>query len=363
MREDERRTSDEAEAARAAIRRRVVTWIASLLGGAALLALASRRIEVIPTSIDLREPALFAWALALQLPYAAVRALRLRYALDPLVARASAGAMTRLPPAVLYGSGWLSFAVIMLLPLRLGELSRPLLLTRAELPGVGLAEAISAVATERVVDGLMVVGLLFAGLALAAPTAGASTIAEVQGFGRMMAALFAVGLVVLIVVAKAPERAIDRLRLHAKPAAILRHVAAAIRPLGRPGQGIPFVAWSLVYWGLTVVQLWLVLRACGLPLGLAEAAAIVATIGLSIQLPGGPAQAGSFQVGAIAGLSLFLDLEGASAGGQASTFSALMYVLSLGGTLLLALPGAWLLRRAAPRSSPPSVADPAPNAT
>ena len=45
-----------------------------------------------------------------------------------------------------------------------------------------------------------------------------------------------------------------------------------------------------------------------------EAAALVATIGLSIQLPGGPAQAGSFQVGAIAGLSLFLDLEDASAG-------------------------------------------------
>ncbi|MCA9658402.1 MAG: flippase-like domain-containing protein [Myxococcales bacterium] len=346
MREDEREASDETDAGRAAAwRRRALTWVASLVGGAALLALASRRIEVIPETIDLPAPALFAWALALQLPYAAVRALRLRYALDPLVTQASAGALRRLPPTVLYGSGWLSFAVIMLLPLRLGELSRPLLLTRAEVPGVGLAESISAVATERVVDGLMVVGLLFAGLALAAPTAGASTIAEVQGFGRMMAALFGVGLVVLVLVAKAPERAIARLRLGDRPAAILRHVAAAIRPLGRPAQGIPFIAWSLVYWGLTVAQLWLVLRACGLALGPAEAAAIVATIGLSIQLPGGPAQAGSFQVGAIAGLSLFLDLEAAGAGGPASSFSALMYVLSLGGTLLLALPGAWLLRR------------------
>ena len=325
-------------------RRTLLTWALSLIGGAVLLILASRRLEVIPSSLDLARPDLFLWALALQLPYAAIRALRLRYALDPLARDASQGALQRLPASVLYGSGWLSFAVIMLLPLRLGELSRPLLLRQSQIPGVGLSEAISAVATERVVDGLMVVGLLFCGLALAAPTAGAAAIAEVRGVGQMMAAIFGLGLVAVIAVAKAPETAISRLRLGPRPASIVRHVAAAIRPLGRPAQGIPFILWSLLYWALTTAQLWLVLRACGLELGVAAAAAIVATIGLSIQLPGGPAQAGSFQVGALAGLSLFLDSEASR--GPISSFSALMYLLSLGGTLLLALPGLWLLRRA-----------------
>ncbi|MEM7415739.1 MAG: iron ABC transporter permease, partial [Gemmatimonadota bacterium] len=77
-------------------------------------------------------------AIALHVPYSLVRALRLRYALDPLVAEASEGARTRVAPSLLYGSGWVSFAMILLLPLRLGELSRPLLLVGPKVPGLGL---------------------------------------------------------------------------------------------------------------------------------------------------------------------------------------------------------------------------------
>lgn len=322
-------------------RRRLWLWITSLAGGALLLALASRRLDLIPRTFAIPRLDLLAAAIALQLPYALVRARRLRYALDPLVRAASGGALSRLPPSLLHGSGLVSFLVILLLPLRLGELSRPLLLARAAIPGVGLAEAISAVATERVVDGLMVVGLLFLGVALADPAPSAE-LAEVQRFGHLMAAIFGVGLVCVIAVAVAPAAAISRLGLRGRPAALLGHVAAAVRPLGRPAQGAPFLAWTVVYWGLTTLQLWLVLHACGLVLGLAEAAAIVAAIGLSIQLPGGPAQAGSFQVGAAAGLSLFVDP--AALAGPGSAFSAVMYLLGLAGALVLALPGLALLR-------------------
>lgn len=322
-------------------RRHLWVWIASLIGGAILLALASRRLELVPRDLALPRPELLAAAIALQLPYALVRARRLRYALDPLVRAASGGALPRLPRSLLHGSGLVSFAVILLLPLRLGELSRPLLLARAEVPGIGLAEAISAVATERVVDGLMVVGLLFVGVALAAPAPSAE-LAEVQRFGHWMAGIFAVALLGVIAVAVAPTFASSRLGLRGRPAAILAHVAAAVRPLGHPRQGAPFLAWTLIYWALTTAQLWLVLGACGLALDLAEAAAIVAAIGLSIQLPGGPAQAGSFQVGAAAGLSLFVDP--ATLAGPGSTFSAVMYLLGLVGALVLALPGLLLLR-------------------
>ena len=326
-------------------RRVLLTWGLSMVGGALLLVLASQRLEVIPSSIEILRPELFVWAIALHLPYAVIRALRLRYALDPLVRAHSGGGLERLPPRVLYGSGWLSFAVIMLLPLRLGELSRPLLLQRAQIPGVGLGEAISAVATERVVDGLMVVCLLFGGLALAAPSAGAAALAEVRAIGQLMAVIFGVALGAVIMISRAPERAISWLRLGPRPASLVRRLAAAIQPLGRPAQGLPFLAWSLIYWAITVTQLWLCARACGLDLGAAEAAAIVATIGLSIQLPGGPAQVGSFQVGAAAGLSLFVGASASGAlEGPATNFSALMYLLSLGGTFFLALPGAWLLR-------------------
>ncbi|MEZ4450725.1 MAG: lysylphosphatidylglycerol synthase transmembrane domain-containing protein [Nannocystaceae bacterium] len=322
-------------------RRRVWVWLGSLAGGAVLLTLASRRLELIPRSFEIPRPELLAAAIALHVPYALTRAGRLRYALDPLVQAASGGARSRLPPTLLYGSGLFSFLVIMLLPLRLGELSRPLLLARAEVPGVGLAEAISAVGTERVVDGLTVVGLLFLGIALAAPSSTAE-LAEVQRFGHWTAGIFGVALAGVISVAVAPEATISRFGLQGRAAAVLRHVAAAVRPLGRPRQGIPFLLWTVTYWALIVIQLWLVLGATGLDLGLAEAAAIVAAIGLSIQLPGGPAQAGSFQVGAAAGLSLFIDP--AALAGAGSSFSAVMYLIGLGGALVVALPGVLLLR-------------------
>lgn len=328
--------------------RRALRWAASLVGGALLLWLASRRLQLVPQELTLARPERLAAAIALQLPYVALRSLRLRFALDPLVRSASAGRLRRLAPGLLHGSGWVSFLVILLLPLRLGELSRPLLLARAAAPGVGFAEALAAVATERVVDGLAVVALLFGGLALA-PTAGVALAADVQAFGRLMTLLFVAGLVVLVALARAPAAVVRALRLRPRAAAVVDRLAAAIRPLARPAQGLPFVAVTLAYWGVTVLQLWLVLGAAGLDLGLTAAAAIVATIGLSIQLPGGPAQAGSFQLGALAGLALFLD--DAALAGPGSIFTAAMYLLGLVGALTMALPGALWLRRA--HAAPP----------
>jgi len=318
-------------------------WIVASSGGALLLWLASSKVSLLPAAIPLPRPELLAAAIVLQAPYAALRALRLRFVLDPLVCRASDGRQRRLSPRLLYGSGWLSFLVVMLLPLRLGELSRPLLLARGGAPGVGLAEAAIAAVAERAIDGLMVVGLLLGGLALAAPVEG-SAAAPVQALGQAMGAVFVAVLVALALVAAAPRSIARRVGLAGRWSALLVRLGAALRPLAAPARGIPFVAVTILYWAITALQLWLVLGAVGLGLGLAEAAVVVAAIGLSIQLPGGPAQVGSFQVGALAGLALFLD-EGALAG-PGSAFIALMYLLALGGALLQAILGAlWLRRR------------------
>ena len=66
-------------------------------------------------------------------------------------------------------------------------------------------------------------------------------------------------------------------------------------------------------------------------------------VGLSIQLPGGPAQVGSFQLGAALALRLFVD--GPALRGPGATFGAAMYLLGLLGAGLLALPGLALLAR------------------
>jgi uncharacterized membrane protein YbhN (UPF0104 family) len=295
----------------------------------------------------LPRPWLFASACATQIPYTLTRALRLRYVLDPLVEAAGG---RRFDWRVLHGSGMLSYPIVIMLPFRLGELSRPVLLTRAREPGVGFAESVSAIAVERVVDGLMVVGMLFFGLGFASLRADEiESLAVARGFGRLMALTFVVGLAVLLGAAARPallERSVAWLlpgQLGIRAAAAAGRIAGTIAVLFDWRHGVPFVLWSFVYWALTVTQLWLVLGACGLELGFADAAAIVAIVGLAIQLPGGPAQAGSFQFGMAAALGLLTGPEQTAA---ASSFAALMYLVSLGGAWLLALPGVWLLARA-----------------
>ncbi|MFV8750718.1 lysylphosphatidylglycerol synthase transmembrane domain-containing protein [Nannocystaceae bacterium ST9] len=334
--------------------RRIGQWVVSLLVAALLLALVSEwgSIDLWPDPLVLPHPGLLVAAILVQIPYALLRAMRLRFVLDSRVAEVAGDPDRKLDRRVLHGSGLVSFPIVMLLPFRLGELSRPLLLTRAGEPGIGLAESVSAIAVERVVDGLLVVGMLFFGLAfadLAGHSEAGEALAYVRGFGRLMALTFVVGLLVLIGAAARPdliERSVVWVlpgKLGERAARAALRIAGTIAVLFDWRRGLPFVGTSLLYWSVTVGQLWLVLHACGLPLGPAEAAAIVAIVGLGIQLPGGPAQAGSFQFGMAVALGMLTTADQTSA---ASSFAALMYLLQLFGTLALALPGLLLLARA-----------------
>lgn len=340
-------------------RRRGLTWAVSVALGAGFLWLASRRLRLWPDTLEIPHPELLAAALAVHLPYAWTRAMRLRYLLDPVVARATAGQRTRVSRSLLQGSGWVSFFVLLVLPLKLGELSRPILLARGREPGVGLAESLSAVATERVVDGLMICAMLFGGLAVSTELspASAAVLGDVRRIGQAMLAVFVAGLFVLWIAGRDPEAA-ERVALRlagARVAALVLRFARAIGGLRDARRALSLLSWSVAYWSITTFQLWLVLAACGVRLGPAAVAATVAIVGLSIQLPGGPAQAGTFQVGAAVALALFLD--DAMQAGAGSTFAVVMYILQFVAAAAVALPGLLLLRRV---PSAPEPASPRP---
>lgn len=327
-------------------------WLLSIVGGALFLWLASRRLRLWPDDLAIEAPALLLAAVALHVPYALLRAMRLQYVLDPVVAEASGGAQPRIDRRLLYGSGLVSFFVLLVLPLKLGELSRPLLLTRGQQPGIRMTEAIGAVALERLVDGLLIVGMLFGGLALAHPYADGDLV-DVRTIGATMLAVFVAASTMLVVAARDPERwsrfaariaALAGERAEAFATRVTTRFATTMRAILDLRRSARFALWSVAYWAVTVLQLWLVLHAVGLPLGVPEAAAIVAIVGLSIQLPGGPAQAGTFQVGTGVALGLFLDP--ATVEGPGSTFAAVMYLLQFVGAAIVALPGLALLARA-----------------
>ena len=347
-------------------RRPWVTWGLSLLGAAAFLWLASTRLRLWPDTLTLESPWLLVAAAAMHVPYAIVRALRLQYVFDPLVARSGGNRISR---RLLYGSGFVSFFVLLALPLKLGELSRPILLARGRQPGLGLAEAIGGVALERLVDGLVIVGMLFGGLALSDVRL-ESKVADIETIGAGMSAAFIVGVVVLVIAARMPQRAVAVAeaisgvfgeRARTLVGSVVERVAGTMRGVLDLEHAVPFIGWSLLYWAITAAQLWLVLEACGIHLGAAAAAAIVAIVGLSIQLPGGPAQTGTFQVGA--GWSLGLYLDDAALQSAGSTFALLMYILQFVGAGVVALPGLALLARVPteePAPDPGQIASDAP---
>jgi Lysylphosphatidylglycerol synthase TM region len=339
-------------------------WLASLLASALMLWLAREHfaIELWPETIALPEPRSFVLACALHPLYAVLRALRLQLALDPLVAHASPGA--RFDRRSLYGSGFVSFLVLLLMPLKLGEASRPILLAQGRQPGVGLPEAIGAVALERVIDGVLVCAMLFGGLAAAHADRALvhDQLGIVQRFGQLMAAGFGLALVFALLAARAPARwaaAMGKIFAVFGPAiagfvaGATARVADAFAALLGAQRWLAMVLVSLVYWAVTVAQLWLVAHACGVPLSVAGATATVATIGLSIQLPGGPAQAGTFQVGAGAALTLLVGPIGSSglSAVAAASFVASMFALQLLGAAAMALPGAFLVALAARAST------------
>ena len=336
-------------------RRRILSWVLSIVGGGLFLWLASLKLRLWPEELVIAAPGLLALAIALHVPYGLIRAMRLQYVFDPLVASASGDASRRIDRRVLYGSGLVSFFVLIVLPFKLGELSRPVLLDRGRQPGLRVTEAITGVALERLVDGLLICVMLFGGLALSHPRAELAQmgLTDLRTIGLSMLGVFGVGLAVLLLSSRDPARAAGLARsltgllgetLSSKVASIVERFAVATRGLLRLDQASRFAVWSIAYWGITVVQLWLVLQASGVDLGLPESAAIVAIVGLSIQLPGGPAQAGTFQMGTSLGLSLFLAPDVVAAAG--STFAAVMYLLQFFGAAVLALPGLYLMAAA-----------------
>ena len=134
--------------------RTAMSLLISLVAGGALLWLASHRIDLWPGEFAPARSDMLVAGCLLYVPYVYARSVRMRFVLDPMVRAAEGtGGLGRLDWRVLHGSGLFSFFVVLLLPLRLGELSRPALLSRARVPGIDFPGTLAATAVERVVDG------------------------------------------------------------------------------------------------------------------------------------------------------------------------------------------------------------------
>jgi glycosyltransferase 2 family protein len=292
----------------------------SVLITAAIVWFVGRRVDAVPD--DLRVPL---WAVPAYLAtlalYFFARAGRWWFLVRPL---------GPLRFRVLLAVACAGFLWILLLPWRLGEFVRPLLLARAS--DIPFAQALGTVALERVVDGLLVCGMFFVATA-ALPEAPA--LAGLYAACLGVAALFGGALVVLLALAIWPRAAgavvqatLGRLApaIADRLAALARGIAEGLAALPSARPLLLFVLATLAYWAANALGMWVLARGCGLPLSIAETVAVLAVLNLTLLIPGPPAHVGTFQLGVLTGLSLFLP---PSLGDRGAVFAFYLYVCQL----------------------------------
>ncbi len=255
-----------------------------------------------------------------------------------------------------WGVGLVGFAAVVLAPLRMGEMARPFLISRRG--DVRFMQATGAVAAERIVDGLLLMTLLAAGLAVATPlsplpdhigdlqvpvalvpTIASSALLTFLAAFTLMAAFFFFRAFVVGVVRFCLARISPKLAEWV--IAQLERVTDGFSFLRSRAHRNAFLRDTALYWGLSAVSYWVLLIGTGASADLPRAAVIMGVLGLGTLLPSGPGFFGTYQLGAYCGLALFFPESFVVQAGAVFTFVS--YTCQLAITFLFGLIGLKLM--------------------
>jgi glycosyltransferase 2 family protein len=275
------------------VMRVLTSWAVRPLLGVALSAVClialSRTgvsIEGIGKSLEHGNPAVLVPAVALYFVGLFVRSVRWGLLLPG----------RRLPPGLLFRTLVIGFMVNDLLPLRLGELARIVLLARNASTPVGVSFA--SIVVERVLDGLALIALLGLGM-------------ELLGRGDWLvqltvASVFFVGLTVLLLgaalapgLARAIAGAVTAL-LPMKIGEPLRRLVdgtlEGLRPITHPALGISVLALSLLAWGIEATMYVVIMAGFNVPDAIAAGPFGAAVANLATLVPSSPGYVGTFDL-------------------------------------------------------------------
>ena len=256
------------------------------------------------------------------------------------------------PAMKLLTVGSIGFMAIDLLPVRLGEFVRPVLLERrAKVPlGAGMATIVA----ERIMDLVAVQFALLLALAWAelpplhVPLFDRPVDLGVEGRNVALAALALLGLPALTLVL-AGERGLvvlQRLarllpqRLADLALSLVGSFQDALRRIGQPVALAQAAALTVIAWTLNVLVLWALLFALGITtLGLPEATVVMLVVAVCIMLPAPAGGLGVFEAGGVAGLMLY-EIPRATAGAFAVSLHAThVGVIVVIGAIMLVIEG------------------------
>ena len=218
--------------------------------------------------------------------------------------------VAKVPFARLNAVSAVGLMALMLLPFRLGELARPLLI--AERGRLRTSAALSSVVVERAADGLFT-GLLLVIALLALPD-GIPGIRLLRVGGAIVTAAFAAGIVFLffayrnragaVRVARAVLRPLSP-RLADRAASMLDAFIHGLRVLPGRRSVVLFFGLTAAYWALVTGGMAILATGFGFHLGVTQACALVGILVVGIMIPAGPGMIGTFQGAIVVGLSLF----------------------------------------------------------
>ncbi|MBJ94764.1 MAG: hypothetical protein CMP23_09880 [Rickettsiales bacterium] len=261
-------------------------------------------------------------------------------------------AVAQVPPMRLLTIGSIGFMAIDLLPVRLGEFVRPVLLQRRG--GVPLGAGMATIVAERIMDLIAVQLALVLALGWAelppiqVPLFEREVDLGVEGRAVALAALALLGLPAFALVLGG-ERGLSVLRwlaglLPGRLASFCMSLVStfqdALRRIGRPAALAQAGLLTVAAWTLNVLVLWALLFALNIDsLGFPEATVVMLVVAVCIMLPAPAGGLGVFEAGGVAGLMLY-----GIAQAQAGAFAVSLHAVHVGvivviGVLMLAVEG------------------------
>jgi glycosyltransferase 2 family protein len=240
------------------------------------------------------------------------------------------------------------FMLTVLLPLRLGELARPLLVSRPtpESPvPLRRGETLATVVVERIIDSLAMGVLAVVSLHVLATTGNAAQYARQAAM--LVTAGFSAVCVALTLAFLMRDRAVVLIRsmfsllsprLGERLARLVDGFILGLR-LGSVSRVTGFFLLTVFYWSLHVIGFWLVARAFGLELSLLMAGTVLACQVVGIMIPAGPGMVGTSQFFTQLGVSIFIAgaLTGSEVGVRTAAYANTIWLLQFGQQVLLGL--------------------------
>lgn len=252
-------------------------------------------------------------------------------------------AVERVPLGTVLRVSFVGFAALVLLPLRTGEVVRPLLIHRTG--KMSAWAATGTVGAERIIDGLSLSALLFLALRVAPPLDPLPDRVGDLWLPTHLVPKAADAFVLLFTAAFATmsvfywrrewARRVTETLLGKISPKLARFVADKLQSLAN-GFGflaqarytVPFLLGTCFYWFGNAATYWCLARSAGLPMSYSQAIVTMGVLGLGILVPNAPGFFGVFQLSLYAALALYF--PGPQVLGHGASFVFFVYLVHVG---------------------------------